>query len=96
MLFRSDVTSCFMGFGKDTIYGNLNDASLEEIWSNSEELKRLREEHRTYKYRDLCGRCYARSATNFHLDLYRKSIVQTALKEKHGNWFRHERSNDVI
>ena len=67
------VTSCCFSMGDDIIYGDINKQSLKEIWAG-EEVKKLRMEHRTGKYRAICKKCYQRSPTQFHWKLFTDSI----------------------
>lgn len=69
-----DVVPCCFSFGKDVVYGNIKEKTLEEIWATSKERKKLIEEHLTKNYRDICSRCYMRSPVMLHWQLYQKSI----------------------
>lgn len=75
-----DVTSCCFSFGKDVVYGNLKEQSLEEIWQTSPELKKFREEHLTGNLRTICSQCYQRSPVLLHWDLYQGAVKERVLK----------------
>jgi radical SAM protein with 4Fe4S-binding SPASM domain len=68
-----EVTSCCFSMGDDIKLGNLKDMTLKEIWNGSE-VRKLREEHRSKKYRSICKKCYQRSPHLFHWKLYTKSL----------------------
>jgi len=74
-----DVTSCCFSFGKEIVYGNLNEQSLQEIWESSEELSRLRQEHLQGNLRSICSQCYMRSPVLLHWDFY-TDVVTRRLK----------------
>jgi len=66
-----DVVPCCFAWGKDLVYGNLNEKNLEDIWKG-EEVKALRHCHRYQKHLPTyCRNCYARSPTLFHLQMLR-------------------------
>jgi len=69
-----DVVPCCFSFGKDLVIGNLNDDSLENIWKNSEELQKIRTEHLTKQYRDLCSKCYMHSPSLLHFEIYKNTM----------------------
>lgn len=77
-----DVSSCCFSFGKEIVYGNLKQQSLQEIWETSPELKKFREEHRTQQYRPICERCYMRSPVLLHWDLYTNTVNERLLKSR--------------
>lgn len=74
-----DVTSCCFSFGKDVVYGNLRDKSLQEIWETSEVVQRLRQEHLTKQYRTICSMCYARSPVLLHQNIFHNSIAKRVI-----------------
>lgn len=74
-----DVSSCCFSFGKEIVYGNLNNQSLQEIWETSSELEKFRQEHLTKNYRPICERCYMRSPVLLHWDLYQGAVKQKVL-----------------
>ena len=76
-----DVSSCCFSFGKEIVYGNLKEQSLQEIWETSAELKKFREEHITKNYRPICERCYMRSPVMLHWDLYTATVKERVLKK---------------
>lgn len=76
-----DVTSCCFAFGKEVVYGNLNNQSLEEIWATSEELKKFRQEHLTGQLRPICSKCYMRSPVMLHWDLYTSAVKDRVLRK---------------
>lgn len=69
-----DVVPCCFAFGKDIVYGNLTLNSLEEIWQTSIIRKNLQYRHLTGQYFDLCGKCYMRSPTILHENIFRNSM----------------------
>lgn len=74
-----DVTSCCFSFGKEIVYGNLRNQSLQEIWETSPELLKFREEHLSGNLRDICSRCYQRSPVMLHWDLYQGAVRERVL-----------------
>ena len=75
-----DVTPCCFSFGKDVVYGNLRDQSLEEIWNTSPVLNTFREEHKSGNLRPICESCYERSPVMLHWDLYQHAVKERILK----------------
>ena len=77
---NGDVCACCMTFddNKDLVYGNLNDASLEEIW-NSHVVRQFRVAHRHGFMPRFCNECYARSPHNLHTKLTNE-ILQIKLR----------------
>lgn len=69
-----DVVPCCFSFGKELVYGNLKDQSLEEIWQTSPELKRLRERHLDNELPHPCYSCYMRSPCLLHEELMWQAI----------------------
>lgn len=65
-----DVVPCCFAFGKEVVYGNLNDASLEEIWNESPERKELQQQHLSGDLCNMCLNCTARSPTLLHQSIY--------------------------
>jgi radical SAM protein with 4Fe4S-binding SPASM domain len=65
-----DVVPCCFAFGKEVVYGNLNEQSLEDIWANSPVRKELMRQHLTGDYVPMCQNCVARSPTQLHQTLY--------------------------
>lgn len=78
---NGDVVPCCHAFEDSSImtYGNLYDASLEEIW-NSEKVKEFRQYHRYGPLPEPCTYCTAKSSHNFHqtlaFDLIKISTIQ--------------------
>lgn len=70
IMANGNVSPCCISHGDDVIYGNLYDSTLREVWANSEELVKFREEHMTRNYRDVCAKCYMRSPFLFHFNMY--------------------------
>jgi radical SAM protein with 4Fe4S-binding SPASM domain len=70
---NGNVTPCCISPGDDIILGNLKHQTLREVWAGKE-VRKLRQEHQTQNYRSVCSKCYMRSPTLFHLDLFFKSI----------------------
>jgi len=64
-----DVVPCCFAFSKATVYGNLKNQSLEEIWQTSPVLKELREQHLTNELNPVCNACYMRSPVLLHQEL---------------------------
>lgn len=65
VLWNGDVVLCCYDYDGYNLIGNVNEASLEEIW-NSERVSLMRQrflEHRT-KDLPLCGKCYAAPHTD--------------------------------
>lgn len=75
-----DVVPCCFGFGKQIVYGNLNEQSLEEIWNTSPEVRRMRESHLTGIMPSLCETCYQRSPVLLHWDLYKGAVNERVLE----------------
>ena len=72
---NGNVVPCCFSFGDDIVYGNIKDRSLHAIWNwYDNEIIRLREEHRTRNYRDICARCYMRSPMLLHWKIFKDSI----------------------
>lgn len=65
-----DVVPCCFAFGKEMVYGNLKEASLEEIWNESPVVQELRKQHLSGNYHSMCQNCIARSPTLLHQNLY--------------------------
>ena len=70
-----DVVPCCFAFGKEMVYGNVKDASLEEIWNESPVVKELRKQHLSGEYHSMCQDCIARSPTLLHQNIY-NSVVK--------------------
>jgi radical SAM protein with 4Fe4S-binding SPASM domain len=70
---NGNVTPCCISPGDDIILGNLNTQTLWEVW-HSREVEELRNDHTRKLYRPVCAKCYMRSPTLFHMDLFFKSI----------------------
>lgn len=75
-----DVVPCCFAFGKEVVYGNLNDQSLAEIWNESPVVQRFRDVHALQYVNGggygtaLCNNCTQRSPTLMHLDLYKDMV----------------------
>ena len=69
-----DVVPCCFSFGKNVVYGNLNDDSLKNIWNNSLERKELQHQHLTKQYNSLCSHCYMRSPVILHENIFKKTM----------------------
>lgn len=67
-----DVVPCCMSFGKDIVYGNLREASLETIWNESPVVQEFRRMHMEQESIPMCDNCYARSPTFLHRDLFKR------------------------
>ena len=72
-----DVVPCCLSFGKEIVYGNLNEQSLEEIWHTSPRLAQMRDEHMNNQLPSPCDRCYMRSPCLLHDEL-----IWEAMKDK--------------
>lgn len=70
---NGNVVPCCFSWWDDIIYGNINEQSLEEIW-NGPAVARLREQHATQNYPDICARCYGRSPALLHWNIFTKSM----------------------
>ena len=70
---NGNVTSCCFAFGDETILGNVSEQTLEEVWSDVE-VQELRHEHLTQRYRSICARCYMRSPTLLHWEIFTSSL----------------------
>jgi radical SAM protein with 4Fe4S-binding SPASM domain len=79
---NGNVTSCCFSMGDDIIYGNLNKQTLREVWAG-DEVRKLREEHQTRNYRNICANCYMRSPALFHWDMYLSSVKKRYKGEKY-------------
>lgn len=70
-----DVVPCCFAFGKEWVYGNLKDHSLEEIWQTSERRKELQQKHveaaasGNQVDSEMCSKCYMRSPTMLHFKM---------------------------
>lgn len=71
-----DVVPCCFAFGKDIVYGNLNEDTLYNIWNNSEVRKQLQEQHLKKNYNSLCSKCYGRSPAILHQSIFQNSYVK--------------------
>jgi len=72
---NGNVVPCCFSFGDDIVYGNLNNHSLHTIWNlHGGEVDRLRNEHITKNYRNICARCYMRSPMLLHWKIFKDSI----------------------
>ena len=69
-----DVVPCCFAFGKEVVYGNLNEASLETIWNESVERKELQRAHLSGSVPDMCKDCIARSPTQLHQTIYNNMV----------------------
>lgn len=80
---NGDVVPCCLIFDDipDLVYGNLNDASLKEIW-DSLKVRQFRTAHRHGFLPPHCRACYARSPHNLHKNLL-KEIYQLVLRNPH-------------
>lgn len=67
-----DVVPCCMSFGKDIVYGNLKEASLETIWNESPVVEEFRRMHMEKESIPMCDNCYARSPTLLHRQLFKR------------------------
>lgn len=80
-----DVVPCCFGFGKDVVYGNLREQSLEEIWNTSEVVKQFRMAHVAAQVEGgkigipFCDNCYQRSPVMLHWDLYTSTVKRRLL-----------------
>jgi radical SAM protein with 4Fe4S-binding SPASM domain len=64
-----DVVPCCFAWGKEIVYGNLNENSLIEIW-NSENVLNLKKQHQTQtNLPKMCQECYARSPMLLHFQI---------------------------
>lgn len=72
---NGNVTACCFSFWDEIILGNIRDGTLVEIW-NGKEVKKLRREHETGKYRDICSRCYMRSPVLLHWNIFINSLFK--------------------
>jgi len=70
---NGNVVPCCFSFWDDIIYGNLYNQSLKEIW-NGDAVKKLRYQHETKCYENICSRCYMRSPVLLHWELFTKSF----------------------
>jgi len=70
---NGNVVPCCFSFGDDIILGNLNNNSLREIW-NGDKIKELRQQHTDGTYASICSKCYMRSPTLLHWELFTKSM----------------------
>lgn len=73
-----DVVPCCMAFGKDIVYGNLKEASLETIWRESPVVKDFRKMHLTGDLPHMCATCYARSPWYMHHQLMINALKTAA------------------
>lgn len=78
---NGDVVPCCLVFDDipDLVYGNLNEASLKEIWDSSR-VKQFRTAHRHGFLPPHCRACYARSPHNLHNNLL-KEMYQLVLRK---------------
>lgn len=77
---NGDVVPCCMAFPdmEELTYGNLNDASLKEIWQ-SDKVKEFRKMHQTNQLPEYCQKCYSRSPHNLHQKLSHEIVQLTFL-----------------
>jgi len=69
-----DVVPCCMAFGKEVIFGNLNESSLEEIWNNSKAVKEFRAQHLSGCLPDMCAKCTTRSPALLHQSIFNNIV----------------------
>lgn len=76
-----DVVPCCFAFGKEVVYGNLKEASLEEIWQTSPERKKLQRDHLRAALDsdgpwlpEMCSKCYMRSPVNLHFRMLQRFL----------------------
>ena len=76
---NGNVVPCCFCFGDDIIYGNLKDQTLAEIWK-SDKVKKLRLAHQQQvNLPMICQRCYMRSPTLLHWELFLKSLKRRTI-----------------
>jgi len=59
---NGNVSACCISTGDGIQLGNVKTQTLEEVWAG-EEIEKLREEHMSRNYREVCRKCYMRSPT---------------------------------
>ncbi len=70
---NGNVSACCISTGDDIQLGNIKNQTLKEIWAG-EEVEKLREEHMSRQYREVCARCYMRSPYLCHWKFFTASI----------------------
>lgn len=70
---NGNVVPCCFNFWDDIIYGNVKYNTLKEIWEGKK-VKALRKQHEEKKYSPICSKCYMRSPTFLHWNIFNKSI----------------------
>jgi radical SAM protein with 4Fe4S-binding SPASM domain len=70
---NGNVSACCISTGDDIQLGNIKDQTLKEIWAGSE-IEKLREEHMSRNYREVCRKCYMRSPFLCHESFLFNSI----------------------
>jgi radical SAM protein with 4Fe4S-binding SPASM domain len=81
IMCNGNVGPCCNSQGDDVIYGNLEHQTLREVWAG-EPLKLFREEMQTGNYRDVCAKCYMRSPSLFHFNMYQSEMKNRYINHK--------------